>query len=282
MSLLFKIGFLDIRFLDLVDILAVSFLVYQLYKLVSGSVAFRILLGFLFIYGTYLAVRALEMDLLSTILGRFIEVGVIAILIIFQQEIRKFLILLGRSTFLSEGSLWQFFSPKAARRISLPVQSIVDAAKGMATNSVGALMVFSKEDDLKEYEDSGDKIDALVSKRLLLALFNKNSPLHDGAVIIKGNRIVSARCILPVTDSDLPAQYGLRHRAAMGLTERTDALVLIVSEETGQISTTHEGQLYSNLSAPELRSILQNFYSGKRETSEKLVLRPDMQQTVVS
>lgn len=282
MSLLFKIGFLDIRFLDLVDILAVSFLVYQLYKLVSGSVAFRILLGFLFIYGTYLAVRALEMDLLSTILGRFIEVGVIAILIIFQQEIRKFLILLGRSTFLSEGSLWQFFSPKAARRISLPVQSIVDAAKGMATNGVGALMVFSKEDDLKEYEDSGDKIDALVSKRLLLALFNKNSPLHDGAVIIKGNRIVSARCILPVTDSDLPAQYGLRHRAAMGLTERTDALVLIVSEETGQISTTHEGQLYSNLSAPELRSILQNFYSGKRETSEKLVLRPDMQQTVVS
>ncbi len=259
MTFLFNIGFLDFNFIDFVDISLVTLLIYQLYQLLRGSVAFNIVLGIFAIYLFYLVVDALHMELLSTILGQFIGVGVIAMVILFQQEIRKFLLYIGRSTVIGNEQIKNLlhFTSKNIQEESLQINTIVKAVQELSTNECGALIVLMKSDELKFYIDSGDYLDALVSKRLLISIFYKNSPLHDGAVIIKGNRILAARCIIPVTErEDLPANYGLRHRAAIGLSEVTDSIVLIVSEETGSISLSIEGELLYDLTSTEVRSII--------------------------
>ena len=259
MTFLFNIGFLDFNFIDFVDITLVTLLIYQLYQLLRGSVAFNIVLGIFAIYLFYLVVDALHMELLSTILGQFIGVGVIAMVILFQQEIRKFLLYIGRSTVIGNEQIKSLlhFTSKNIQEESLQINTIVKAVQELSTNECGALIVLMKSDELKFYIDSGDYLDALVSKRLLISIFYKNSPLHDGAVIIKGNRILAARCIIPVTErEDLPANYGLRHRAAIGLSEVTDSIVLIVSEETGSISLSIEGELLYDLTSTEVRSII--------------------------
>lgn len=267
-----NIQFLTIRWVDVIDILLVSFLLYQLYKLVKGSVAFRIFIGFVTIYITYWVVRALQMELLSAILGQFIGVGVLALIILFQQEIRKFLLMVGRSTFVREDGFWSLFFRRSANRQYAVIQPVMDAVKGLSGSETGALLVFSKTDELRYFEEHGDLIDAVISKRLLLSIFNKNSPLHDGAVIIRNGRIRAARCILPVTDQrDLPAQYGLRHRAALGLSEVTDAVILVVSEETGQISIVHEGIIEANLTLAEVRALLNKHLFAKPISADSLV-----------
>jgi diadenylate cyclase len=180
----FNIGFLQISWVDVIDILLVSFLLYQVYKLMQGSVALRVFIGFLFLYLIYLVVRAAEMELLSSILGQFMGVGVLAAIILFQQEIRKFLLILGRtSVFSGEGNFnlpWR----KNINGQEFNITPIIEAAKSLGGSNTGALIVFSKNSELKFYAESGDLIDAIVSKRLLLAIFNKHSPLHDGAGII--------------------------------------------------------------------------------------------------
>lgn len=243
------------RVIDVVDILLVSFLLFQLYKLLRGGVALRVFLGFLSLYLIYLVVSALKMELLSNILGQFMGVGVIAVLILFQQEIRRFLMILGRTTSFNKGFLKNIsWGEKKSEQID--VTPYVESAKTMGKTNTGALIVFQREDDLGYYVDSGDYIGAKVSKRLIQNIFFKNSPLHDGAVIIKGNTILGARCILPVTEKDVDANFGLRHRAAIGITEITDSVVLIVSEETGQISTVYNGRVKHNLNGSELREEL--------------------------
>jgi diadenylate cyclase len=258
MIFLFSIGFLNLNWVDIIDITLVSYLLYQVYKLMRGSVAIKIFLGFLSIYLSYLLVKAAEMELLTEILGRFISVGVIALLILFQQEIRKFLLLIGKTTAFNNENFFKNFPWRrndSERQMS--ISPIVEAAKTMAASHTGALIVFSKGSELKFYADSGDELDAVISKRLLLSIFNKYSPLHDGAVIISKNRIKAARCILPVSENDeIPAAFGLRHRAAIGLTEIADAVVLVVSEETGQISLVRNGKIMHNLSVQELRNKL--------------------------
>lgn len=261
MILLFNIGFLEISAVDMADIALVSILLYQVYKLMRGSVAVKIFLGFLSLYLTYLVVKAAEMELLSAILGQFMGVGVLAAIILFQQEIRKFLLIIGKSTALNRENIMRNFPWKrAADSREFSITPIIEAAKTLGGSNTGALIVFSKSSELKFYAESGDLIDAYVSKRLLLSIFNKNSPLHDGAAIIYRGKIKAARCILPVTEQDnLPAQFGLRHRAAIGMSEATDTLILIVSEETGQISLAKNGRVLHNLSSQELRTKINQY-----------------------
>ncbi|HSI91605.1 MAG TPA: diadenylate cyclase, partial [Adhaeribacter sp.] len=231
---LFSIGFFDIGWIDILDVLLVTILLYQLYKLLTGSVALKIFIGFLSIYLLYLMVKAAGMELLTAILGQFMGVGVLAGIILFQQEIRKFLLMVGKTTAFNNDKLFRGFpwrKEDSADRLNLT--PFIEAAKSLAGKNTGALIVFAKSSELQFYADSGDFLDAAVSKRLLLSIFNKTSPLHDGAVIVAGNRIKAARCILPVTESDdVPASLGLRHRAAIGLSEVTDSVILVVSEET--------------------------------------------------
>lgn len=262
MTLLFNIGFLEISWVDIIDIFAVTLLLYQVYKLMKGSIASKVFLGFIFLYLTYLMVNAAEMELLSAILGQFMGVGVLALIILFSPEIRKFLLLIGKSTtFSRENFLKNLPWKKQSTEDQFDVNPIIDAAKILGGSYTGALIVFSRESELKFYVDSGDQIDGKISKRLLLSIFNKNSPLHDGAVIIQGGRISAARCILPISDlENLPAQFGLRHRAAIGMSEITDTLVLVVSEETGQMSIVRTGKIHHNMSIKEIRNIIIEYF----------------------
>lgn len=272
MIFLFSIGFLEVSWVDIIDILLVSILLYQVYKLMRGSVAVTIFLGVLSLYLIYLIVRAAQMELLGLILGQFMGVGVLAAIILFQPEIRKFLLLIGKTTdfnkstgFIKNIFLWK----NKEYREGYNITPIIEAAKSLGGTNTGALIVFSRDSELKFYAESGDIIDAFLSKRLLLSIFNKYSPLHDGAVIIHKGKIKAARCVLPVSESDsLPAQFGLRHRAAMGMSEVTDTVILIVSEETGQLSLTKNGQLFSNLSPQELRKMINEYLTAKSEKSE--------------
>ena len=223
--------------------------------------AVKIFLGIICLYLFYLVVKALKMEFLTAILGQFLGVGVIAALILFQQEIRKFLLLIGKNTSFQDNmfALWPW-KKKLKKKDTMSLNPFVEAAKILGGTNTGALIVFAKGSELNFYAESGDIIDAEISKRLLIAIFQKHSPLHDGAVIISRGRIKAARCILPVSESpDLPASFGLRHRAAIGMTEVTDSIVLIVSEETGQISLSINGQISTNLSKSELKSKL-NLY----------------------
>jgi len=260
----FKIGFLDVRWIDILDILLVSVLLYQVYKLLKGSVAVRVLIGFLVLYLTYLVVRAAQMELLAGILGQFMGVGVLAAIIIFSPEIRKFLLILGKTTFrqndfLQSMMIWK----KRTIKESFNITPIIEAAKVLSSTNTGALIVFSKNSELKFYVDSGDFMDAFISKRLLISIFNKYSPLHDGAVIVYQGKVRASRCILPVSERDLPAQFGMRHRAAMGMSEATDTLTLTISEETGQMSLARNGVIDSNLSIPEIRKRINKYHQEK-------------------
>jgi diadenylate cyclase len=253
----------------MIDILLVGLLLYRVYKLIEGSMAVKVFIGFLLLSLTHLIVRSAGMGLLSAILGKFMEVGVLAAIILFQQEIRKFLFWVGGTTTLSGSELIDRLlgGSKKANKTGVDITPVVEAAKALAGSNTGALIVFSNEDDLKFYKESGDLIDAVVSKRLLMAIFSKQSPLHDGAVIIYNEKIVAARSILPVTErQDLPPQFGLRHRAAVGMTEVTNSLVLVVSEETGQISVAKNGILESNLSIQETRAVINDYLRGKRRS----------------
>lgn len=272
MIFLFSIGFLEISWVDIIDILLVSVLLYQVYKLMRGSVALSIFFGFLTLYLIFLVVKAAEMELLSAILGQFMGVGVLAVIILFQPEIRKFLLLVGKSTAFNRENFFKNFWKKDDSSNKINITPIIDASKSLSGSNTGALIVFSKNSPLKFYAESGDAIDAIVSKRLLLAIFNKYSPLHDGAVIVHENRIKAARCILPVSEQDnLSADFGLRHRAAIGMTEITDTLVVVVSEETGQMSAVRNGEISHNLPAKELRKKINEYLYEERDDEEFVI-----------
>ncbi|MGJ3235051.1 diadenylate cyclase CdaA [Marivirga sp.] len=283
MILGFTIGFLEVSLVDVLDIALVSFLLFQVYNLMRGSVAVRIFVGFLSLYLIYLVVRAAEMELLSAILGQFMGVGVIAAIILFQQEIRKFLLLLGKTTsFNSEnGFLSNLPWKKRKKADEFNITPLIEASKSLGGTNTGALIVLSKGSELKFYSESGDLIDAIVSKRLLISIFNKTSPLHDGAVIIYKGRIKAARCVLPVSEKDVPAQFGLRHKAAIGMSEATDTIVLIVSEETGQLSVARNGTIYHNLSNQEIRSKINDYLTEDKKKKQKEDKKETAEQEIV-
>ena len=260
LSLPYPFYFLHLGLVDVADVLLVTWLLYQLYKLLRGSVALNVALGLLSVYLLYLVVNALGLGLLSAILGQFMSVGVLASIILFQQEIRRFLLNVGKVALEGGGPLGWWRRPSRGSGGAPSVVAFVEAAKSLAGKETGALICFALTSDLSAYAESGDRLDAEPSKRLLLAIFNKTSPLHDGAVIVAQGRLVAARCILPVSQNpDVPAALGLRHRAALGLTEASDAVVLVVSEETGQMSLVRHGEIHRGLAVPELKARLQEW-----------------------
>jgi len=252
-------AFLTIRVLDIIDVLLVAFLMYQVYMLIRGTVAMNIFIGILSFYLLWIIVRALEMQLLGTILGNVIGVGVIALIIVFQQEIRRFLIFIGNQYFSRNRLTLQKVIPiNITPQPRVKIKSIIKAVINMAKSKTGALVVISKKSELTVYAETGDSLNAETSSRLIESIFNKDSPLHDGALIINGDRIVAARCVLPVSENlNLPPNYGLRHRAALGISENTDALTIIVSEQSGKISLAESGKLLTDLGAKELMSKLE-------------------------
>lgn len=271
MILLFKIGFLDVTWVDLVDIGLVSILLYQVYKLIRGSIAVNIFLGILALYLIYLIVRAAQMELLASILGQFMGVGVLAMIILFQPEIRKFLLVIGRSTEFREN----FFRNIAQWRQGtddFDVREVIEAVKTLKATRTGALIVFSRDTELKFYAETGEPLDAEVTKPLLLSIFNKQSPLHDGAVIIYKGRIKAARCVLPVSENDnLPPHFGMRHRSAIGMSEATDTLVLAVSEETGRVILARNGKYLRGLKLKQVEHrIIDYFHYSEPPNWEEL------------
>lgn len=260
MVFLFKIGFLEVTWVDFVDIALVSVLLYQVYKLIRGSIAVNIFLGILALYLIYLVVLAAQMELLSKILGQFMGVGVLAMIILFQPEIRKFLLVIGRSTEFRENIFKAVSNWRHQYHDDFDIQQIIETAKALKASKTGALIVFSRDTELKFYAETGDALDAEVNKRLLLSIFNKNSPLHDGAVIIYKGRIKAARCVLPVSENDhLPPHFGLRHRAAVGMSENTDTLVMAISEETGRLILARNGKYLRGLKLKQIEQRIMDY-----------------------
>ncbi|MFB6258967.1 MAG: diadenylate cyclase CdaA [Flavobacteriales bacterium] len=252
-------AFLEIRWLDVLDIILVALLIYQLYDLVKGTVAIKILIGIVSIYLFWKLVQAFQMQMLSEILGQFIGVGVIALLIVFQQELRRFLLLIGDTDLFKGRRRFGFLRNLMGeeRENKTDVQEIVNACKKMSETRTGALIVIAKKSDPSLFSYSGEKIDAKLSSRLLESIFFKNSPLHDGAVIVVNDRIRSARCILPVSKNvGFPSELGMRHRSALGIAESSDAVAIAVSEETGHIALAKDRYLMTELSLNDLRRIL--------------------------
>lgn len=253
------VEFIDFKWLDIVDIFLVALLLFQLYRLVKGTVAINILLGIVSIYIFWKIVEALHMDLLSEVLGKFIGVGVLALIIVFQQEIRKFLLLVGTTGIFNTNTLnKKFFSWQVSPKLNIDLLPILKACKNMSENNTGAIIVITTNSDLSFYANTGELLDAKVTARVLESIFYKNSPLHDGAVIITNNRIIAARCVLPVTEeTDFPAHLGMRHRAAAGVTEVSDAIAIVVSEQTGEISFAKNGKLQIQLSIEILKELME-------------------------
>ncbi|MDD2963163.1 MAG: diadenylate cyclase CdaA [Bacteroidales bacterium] len=250
-------GFLEFRLIDAIDILLVAFLLYELFNLLKGTSAISIFFGIVAVIVLWKVVNVLEMALLSEILGAFISVGFIALIVVFQPEIRQFLLLLGNSSFINNQRRRFLFWKLKQTNERLDVDTIVQACQKMAHSKTGALIVIAKTNDLRQYADTGDEIDARLNEQLIENIFFKNSPLHDGAAIIRHNRIHAARCILPVSSNmKIDVALGLRHRAAVGITERTDAVSVIVSEETGEISYAKAGIIVAHVKPAQLKNFL--------------------------
>ena len=256
----FDFSFLNLRLLDIVDILLVAIIIYYVFNLIRGTIALNILFGLVIIYVVYLVVKQANMRLLTEILGGFVSVGFIALIVVFQQEIRRFLLLIGKNASLQKDKAWWMFlfgRKEIEKNNLIRIKPIIDACKSMQKSRTGALLVFAKYFDEQFYQNSGELVEARISKRLLESIFQKNSPLHDGAVVISENKIRCASCILPLTENDqLPPQFGLRHRAGIGVSEMSDAVAVIVSEETGEIAYAKQGRVKMNLTFMELEKLL--------------------------
>lgn len=257
-------GFITIRVIDIIDILLVAYLMYAIYNLIKGTPAFNIFVGIITIYFLYRLVKALNMQLLESILGQVISVGVIALMIVFQQEIRRMLLFLGTRYFKqSNFSIEHLFAPKVKKASDVKIKSIYKACNIMAKEKTGALIAITRKTNLTAYADTGDVLNAETSSRILVSIFNKYSPLHDGAVIINGDKVYAARCVLPVSENfNLPPHFGMRHRAGLGMSENTDAMVLIVSEETGHISIADQGNITEAITAKQLMDILEKEFGA--------------------
>lgn len=256
-------GFLEMSFADILDIFLLGLIIFFAFKWLRGSSAMSIFVAIVSLYLIRVLVSAFNMRLMTAIMETVLDVGVIALIIIFQPEIRKFLISLGN----------RYMNSAKGREIvnrilgkggvsmadSETVNDITEACRRMSEDKTGALIVLAHRTPLDDIIGTGDKIDAAVHRRLIMNLFFKNSPLHDGAMVISGNRIVAARCTLPITErTDIPANYGMRHKAAIGITEVSDADVIVVSEETGKISFIKGGEVTSIQNINELKLLLNN------------------------
>ena len=262
LPLAFKIGFLPVDIWDVFDVLIVGYLIFWLYRLLRGSIALNIFVGIVALFFSYQAFAALGMDLLSNILNQFIQVGFISLIIIFQPEVRRFLLLLGSGTIKQRDSFWnRLLGREEFDRESAPQTAVVRRAfLRLARQRTGALIVCTQDADPSTVITGGTELQAEISYGLLVSIFHKESPLHDGAVLISNRRIIKASAILPVSEnSDLPAAVGLRHRAAVGVTEKIDVACFIVSEETGKISFAYGGALERGIGEERLTELLDRY-----------------------
>jgi len=240
---------------------------YQLYKLIRGTVGMSIFAGIVALYAIWLIVKATKMELLTTILGQFVGVGVLALIILFQQEIRRFLIIVGTRYFFKKRRFGfeKLFNLNLNPMSKEDIQMLVHAVFTMAEQRTGALIVISPTIEMDSYIQTGEVLDAKISSSLLQSIFYKNSPLHDGAVIIIGNKIRAAKCVLPTTTKmDLPIEYGMRHRSAIGMSEETNTLVIVVSEQTGAISYCLSGRIKRIEDAQVLNSVIRRKMRGDK------------------
>ena len=259
----YTMGFVPFTFIDFIDIILVAAIMFWIYRATRGTNAPYIISGIIMIYLMWVVVRTLNMELLSNILGQFVSVGVIALIIVFQPEIRRFLQMIGmrqkRFNFIA-----RIFNRNDNTSVTI-IAPIVQACREMSAHKTGALIVNGRQSDLRLITEGGIAIDAKISTPLLENIFFKNAPLHDGAVVIEGDRIVAAKCILPVTQSDVPKSYGTRHRAAIGMSEISDAIILVVSEETGGISIAHGGTIHRDIAPDQLANLLQRHFGANRQ-----------------
>ncbi|MFT5103413.1 MAG: diadenylate cyclase [Candidatus Latescibacterota bacterium] len=257
--LLDLLDFTKFRIIDAIDIVLVAALLYYLYRLVKGTVAINISVGIVIIYAIWRLTVLLEMELLSKILGGFLGVGMFALIVVFQQEIRKFLLMLGSTNFGTRKRVMKglkFFTGTDTVS-NTDVHSIIDACVTMAKSHTGALIVLKRNNSLEFVKNTGDQMNIAVNKPIIESIFFKNSPLHDGAMIIEDNTVTATRVILPVSDDrKIPLRFGLRHRAAVGITEKSDAVCIIVSEENGQISYLKDGDFVRYENTAELIELI--------------------------
>lgn len=259
--------FIPFTFIDFIDILLVALFMFGLYRMTRGTNAPYILSGIIIIYIVWVVTSALSMKLLSTILSQIVSVGVIAIIIVFQPELRNFLQMIGMRR-KGLNFINNIFNQHHGAEPTL--HPVITASIEMSASKTGALMVLAQESDLRDIIDSGITLDAQVSVSLLENIFFKNAPLHDGAAVIMNNRVVAAKCILPVTQSPVPKSYGTRHRAAIGITETSDAIVVVVSEETGGISVAFGGKIERDIAPQNLaQAISRHFINADSEKRQK-------------
>ena len=249
--------FINFRIIDFVDIFLVATLLYYFYKLIKGTVAINIFIGIAILYLIWLLTKSLEMNLLSELLGKFLGLGVLALIIVFQQEIRRFLLMIGSTKFNPAGNFLLKIGFKQPEQKETNVAAIVKAAERLSETKTGALIIFKKNSNLDFLKTSGDQMNIEINTPIIESIFFKNSPLHDGAIIIEGNKITATRTVLPISgEIKLPQTYGLRHRAAVSITQNTDALALVVSEETGKISFLKNGKFIPFKTYDDLTQII--------------------------
>ena len=253
------LNFLDFKVTDFIDIVLVAALLYYVYKLVKGTVAINIFIGIVIVWALWKLTELLQMKMISSVVGGFMNIGLIALVIVFQQEIRKFLLLIGSTNFASKRSFLRHF--KFLKQEAVPtdtdVDAIIAACKNMGISKTGAILVIERTNSLDFIKKSGDLMNIEINQPILESIFYKNSPLHDGAAIIQDNYITATRVILPVSNErNIPLRYGLRHRAAVGITEKTDAICLVVSEETGNVSYIKNGEFVLYKSLEELTAMI--------------------------
>lgn len=257
------IDFLTLSFIDILDIILVALLIFWIIRIVKGTSAMYIFFGIITLYVAWIVIRALNMKLLSFLMGQVLGVGVIALIVVFQPEIRRFLLRFGTTyANTSDSVMKKIFNRQNNSGMSVAkIEEIVGACKKMSESKTGALIIMVHTTQLDSIIESGDKINADINRRLITNIFFKNAPLHDGAMVMNKDRIVAARCTLPISDNpDIPARFGMRHRAGIGVTEITDADAIIVSEETGGISYAHNGKLKEMNSLQELKLEIENSY----------------------
>ncbi|MEX0315297.1 MAG: diadenylate cyclase CdaA [Allomuricauda sp.] len=253
------LNFLEFKITDVIDIVLVAALLYYIYKLVKGTVAINIFIGIVIVWALWKLTELLQMKMISSMVGGFMNIGLIALIIVFQQEIRKFLLMIGSTNFASKRSFIRHF--KFLKQEAMPtdtnVEAVVAACEKMGSTKTGALIVMERTNALDFIKSTGDSMNIEITQPILESIFFKNSPLHDGAAIIQDNYITATRVILPVSnDRNIPLRFGLRHRAAVGITEKTDAICLVVSEETGSISYIKNGEFVPFKGLEELTNFL--------------------------
>ena len=259
-------GFLHMTIADLLDIFLMALVIYVIFRWIRGSSAMSIFLVVVSLYVVRVVASALGMKMITTMMETVLDVGLLALVVLFQPEIRRFLITLG-NRYKGNRFIAGLLSRGSGKKLSSEtVNEVSEAIRSMSESRTGALIVIPNEIPLYDIMATGDEVDARVSRRLIMNIFFKNSPLHDGAMIIEGGRIAAARCTLPITEKmDLPASYGMRHKAAIGVSEQTDADVLVVSEETGAVSYVRSGVVKPIANINELKLILDESFSDKSE-----------------